>query len=540
MKRRRISRREFLKLAAAAPLALSPLADRLAGATPGGLVDARPGYWADSGEQRYKRPASQTGQVSSAQPPNILIVVFDALSARNLSLYGYPRPTAPNLERLAEHALVYHQHHAAGTFTSPGAATLLTGVYPWTHRAIHLRSLALPHFSGQNLFSSLPPIFHKFAYTQNPLAFALLNQDAAHINDLWNLHQTAVFSDTFTEDLLYKDYYIASEAEDLLLKEDSDPPASLFLSLLDKLYLRRANAGLFEQNHTEYPRGLVNCREGNPGVFCFTLEQAIDWTLNKVKSAPQPFCGYVHAFPPHAPYNPRFEFTRLFGDDIKVPNKPDFGMEASHNPKTLARYRRFYDQTIAYVDAEFDRLLSGLKDAGALENTVVVFTSDHGEMLERGVWGHTSEAMYEPLAHIPLVAFLPGQTSRQDIFTPTSAADLLPSLLELSGAPAAESEGRALPGLSASAPAEGRTLFVMDAKTNPKRGPLNKASLAALNWPFKLIRYQRQSSVPDGFEMYDLSKDPEEMKNIYAPDLSEAKRLREELEGQLEAHGTVG
>src|SRR6266508_3062077 len=67
--------------------------------------------------------------------PNVIILVFDTLSARHLSLYGYSRLTSPNLTRFADRAIVYHRHYAAGNFTSPGTASLLTGTYPWTHRA---------------------------------------------------------------------------------------------------------------------------------------------------------------------------------------------------------------------------------------------------------------------------------------------------------------------------------------------------------------------------------------------------------------------
>src|SRR5258705_6067896 len=64
--------------------------------------------------------------------PNVIILLFDAMSARNLSIYGYPRPTSPNFERFAEHAIVYHSHYAGGNFTIPGVSTLLTRTYPWT------------------------------------------------------------------------------------------------------------------------------------------------------------------------------------------------------------------------------------------------------------------------------------------------------------------------------------------------------------------------------------------------------------------------
>jgi arylsulfatase A-like enzyme len=433
--------------------------------------------------------------------------------------------------------LVYRQHHAAGTFTSSGTASLLTGVYPWTHRALHLRSQTLPRFADSNLFSRLPSQYYKFALTHNPLAFALLQQAEAHIDDLDRLGDLALYANTFTEAAFYQDYYVASTAEDLLLKEEYDPSASLFLSLLDRLGRLRANSRLNAQHRPEYPRGLVNCRTANPGVFCFTLEEAIDRTLARVQAAPEPFCGYVHVFPPHAPYNPRAEFIRLFDDEFQPPDKPEFESEATHTVKSLARMRRFYDQSIAHVDAEIGRMVTALEAAGKLDNTVLVLTSDHGEMFERGIWGHISSTLYAPLVHIPLAVMLPGRTARRDVRAPTSAVDLLPSLLHLAGAPTSETEGVLLPGIAPGARRTDRSVFAMDAKTNPKVGPLQKASFAVLRWPFKLIHYRGYPSISTGFELYDLSTDPQELKNLYSPDHPQARLLREELEDQIAQNG---
>ena len=72
-----------------------------------------------------------------ADKPNILVMVFDALSALDISLFGYRRETTPNLARLAEKATVFHNHYAGANFTSPGTSSLLMGLYPWSHRSLH-------------------------------------------------------------------------------------------------------------------------------------------------------------------------------------------------------------------------------------------------------------------------------------------------------------------------------------------------------------------------------------------------------------------
>ena len=86
-------------------------------------------------------------------PPNILILVFDALSAEHVQLYGYRRSTTPNLARFAERAVVFHSHYSAGSFTTSGTASLLTGSYPWSHRAINLQGTALDEFTDRRTCS---------------------------------------------------------------------------------------------------------------------------------------------------------------------------------------------------------------------------------------------------------------------------------------------------------------------------------------------------------------------------------------------------
>ena len=84
--------------------------------------------------------------------PNILILVYDAFSARNAALYGYPRDTTPNLNRVAKQSMVFHQHFASGNYTFPGTTSLLTGTYPWTHR-------------GFNQYRGIDPKFHDLRLT---------------------------------------------------------------------------------------------------------------------------------------------------------------------------------------------------------------------------------------------------------------------------------------------------------------------------------------------------------------------------------------
>jgi len=130
-----LSRRSFLKFSAAASL---------------GLLVSR---------------VAQEHLLATEKPsaPNVIVLLYDTLSARHLSLYGYPRATSPNMERFAARAYVYHQHHVAGNFTTPSTASLFTGVYPWTHRALALEGTITRSRVPFNLFRFLPPHYHRAA-----------------------------------------------------------------------------------------------------------------------------------------------------------------------------------------------------------------------------------------------------------------------------------------------------------------------------------------------------------------------------------------
>ena len=164
------------------------------------------------------------------------------------------------------------------------------------------------------------------------------------------------------------------------------------------------------------------------------MEDAIDWIQEQAATLPQPYLGYFHLLPPHAKYKPRREFFDKFVGDGFVPQmKPTHPLANRPNEDNLNRSRKLYDEYMLYVDAELGRLYDYLESEGHLENTWLVLTSDHGEMFERGIYGHRQPTFHQPVIHVPLLIFEPGQQERQDIYTPTSALDIVPTMLHLTG-----------------------------------------------------------------------------------------------------------
>ncbi len=170
-----------------------------------------------------------------------------------------------------------------------------------------------------------------------------------------------------------------------------------------------------------------------------------------------------------------------------------------------------------------------LEKDGILERSHVLITSDHGEGFERGEFGHGTYLLYESVIRVPLLISAPGQKQRLDIHSPTSSADIVPTLLTLAGKEVpANLDGRVLPGLGGKEDFQ-RSIFALEAKENSAFEPLTKATMTLIKEGKKLIYYTGYPQYPEVFEMYDLNEDREEMKDLFSEDTVTAARLKEEL-----------
>jgi arylsulfatase A-like enzyme len=475
-------------------------------------------------------------QAGSRGKPNILIFVFDAMSAHNLSLYGYPRDTTPHLQRFAERASVYNRHYATSNFTTPGTASILTGMEPWTHRAFNYRGMIHRSLTARNLFQLVGSEYTRLAFTQNLWADILLSQLEADLD----IHLPA---DSFSQavhsvlqpDDLPNDRTLAYYAfQDFLNLRVDDPhafPGSLLIASAD---LSRALASDQKHLSAEYPRGL-------PTNYDYAYENTdiltgIGRVIESQAQQSPSYLAYFHLWSPHDPYNARRKFIGRFPEDAGIPPKPRHMLSATDHPETLLRQlRREYDEFIADLDAGFGRLLSNLEASGALQNSYVIVTSDHGELFERGEFGHASALLYAPVTHIPLLISAPGQTTRADFHSLTSSTDLLPTILHMTGREVPDwVEGRVLPGFDSDAdPA--RAIFAMAAKDNPAFQPLRQGTFSMLQGPYELIHYTGYPGRADTSELYHLEQDPHELMDLYKKDITVASRMKDELLAAVEA-----
>ena len=462
------------------------------------------------------------------------MVVLDAFSAFDISLYGYQRETTPNLARLAERAVVYHNHYAGGNFTTPGTSSLLSGMLPWKHRQFVHYGEGSEVFIKNNIFRAFEN-HYRIAYSHNPLANNLLGKLdwGGNIDDYVPSKQLFLTTDGFIADWFRNDEDIASVSWVRIAKKQEEGFAySLFLPRLYEPYQELKIKNL----RPLYPRGIPSVKSDN----YFLLEQAIDWLGALVENVPQPFFSYFHLMPPHAPYKTHRDFNGRFQkDDWKPVPKPldIFGDRADSRYEEIWKRRTSYDEFILYADREFGRFIDNLEKSGLLENTWVILTSDHGEMFERGVQGHFTPLLYQPVIRVPLMIFEPGRKTRTDIYSNTSAVDVLPTLLQVTGQKSAEwTEGKILPPFDADQNSD-RNLYVVEARTNAQYAPITVATTTLVKGQYKLLYFFGYDELggpgSERIELYDLKTDPEELNDLSSTKRETTTELLNELKQKL-------
>ena len=254
----------------------------------------------------------------------------------------------------------------------------------------------------------------------------------------------------------------------------------------------------------------------------------------------QPFFAICSCLKPHDPFMPAARFAAMFrAEDMKLPRtwgKVDLAKaprevresirrttatpELSDPAQARQRIAMYY-ANLAQMDDAMGKVLAALRDLDLEKDTVVVYTSDHGEMLgDHGLW-HKFQ-FYEGSCGVPLVVRAPGVTSPgAQCATPLSLVDLLPTLGELCGVPVPKLDGYSFaPQLQD--PREGRAQPVFsefDLRTPRAKFMIRRGDL----------KYTYRTN--DLAELYDLAKDPDEMQNLAAD--PGHRSTAEELKNQL-------
>ncbi len=227
-------------------------------------------------------------------------------------------------------------------------------------------------------------------------------------------------------------------------------------------------------------------------------DQALDWLG---KNSQKKFFLWMHLYDPHYPYRPPEPYIR----------------EYATQP---------YDGEIAFADEQVGRLLRFLKEKGLYQNTVIVLSGDHGESLgEHGEKTH-GFFIYNTTLHVPLIIHLPGKSGALAVGDPVSLVDLMPTVLAATGVDIpSQVQGRnLLPVLRGEKADHDRTLY---GETFLPRIHFNWSELrGAENTKYHFIDAPRP-------ELYDLTKDPGELRNLFPEKKAVAEEMRAKLAGLI-------
>ncbi len=240
-----------------------------------------------------------------------------------------------------------------------------------------------------------------------------------------------------------------------------------------------------------------------------------DWAVARMDelSAREPFLLYLHVIDPHAPYDPPAPFDTRFSAPLGVGG---------------------YDGEIAFVDAEFGRLLEALRERGIEEDTMVVLVADHGEeLLDHGNFGHGS-TVFEEVVRVPLVIRLPGGAfAGARIRARATLADVFSTVLAVAGRPVPDGvDGRDLRQTLEGEPAWASRPILLSVRTT---GPESSLVRGVVEGPYKYVR----SSRPVASEaLYDVEDDPEEIEDMAEMAPEARSHLASTLDAVLGAKAT--
>ena len=417
--------------------------------------------------------------------PNVLLVVLDTVRAASLGMYGYERETTPNLDRLARRGALFTRAYSHSSWTLPAHRSLFTGCYA------HELST-----TWQTALDSKYPT----------LAEVLTAAGYATAGFVANTNYCSYESGLDRGFLRYEDYPVSvSELINSSALADS-------ISDLPPVARRRQFDRLGRRQAASINRRLLSWLDG---------------------TGHRPFFAFVNYFEAHAPYVSPSAFAARFGSDSERPN-PRHGFGWRWTPEQEKAEQAAYEAAIAYLDSEMGALFSALESRGVLDTTLVIVTSDHGELFgEHGLMDHAN-SLYAPLLHVPLFMVWPGRIpSGVSIREPVGLRHIPATILDLAGVDAvAGLRGRSLTPLWREA--EGRQRSLEPVLSSLERGIRVDAHWRNANADLHSLIVGNQHyirSSDGGEEMYDLVSDPAELTNI--ADRSDLESFRTELDRLL-------
>ncbi len=415
--------------------------------------------------------------------PNILVVMVDQLAPRFLPIHGHLLVKAPNLERLAARGTVFERAYCNSPLCSPSRTAFMTGALP---------SRTGGYDNAAEFRADIPT----FAHYLRRLGYRTILSGKMHFCGPDQLHG---FEERLTTDIYPADYGWTPDWE----RPDERPSWYHNMSSVTEagLCIRTNQMDFDEEVAFAAERAIYDHVRGpdrRPFLMVASLTHPHD-----------PFAitrPYWDLYPHQAIDPPRIGPDEVAADPHTARIRHVCAMEAEPvTAEQVLNARHAYYGAISFCDAQLGRLLDAL-DATGLDDTVVLFLGDHGEMLgERGLWYKMS--FFEGACRVPLVVSAPGRFAPGRVAASVSLVDVLPTLVEIAGG--------AVDHLAS--PIDGRSLVPHLTGQGGHDEVVGEYLAEGAVSPLVMLRRGRWKFVhapADPDQLYDLDADPEELTNL--------------------------
>lgn len=353
--------------------------------------------------------------------PNILFFMTDQLSALATSPYGNPDVITPAMQRLADRGVVFENAYCNAPLCAPSRASMMAGRFP---------SRVPVNDNGEEFHADVPTLAHH-------LRLGGYNTILAGKMHFIGPDQMHGFEERLTTDIYPADFEWTQQWDQL-----GEPPRSSWRHIKGWKDTRVMANMVTESGPVEWTAQLDYDEE----VFT-TASTRIRQLARRRGEDQRPWFMCVSMTQPHDPYNPTHEYWDKYENvEITMPEeRPEDAVQAGWDVNVnsyhgvdvaeiddddVRRLRRSYYAMVTYIDDKLDALCAELERFGQLENTIIVLTSDHGDMLgENGMF--FKRTFREWSSRVPLVFSGPGFASGTRVETPVSLVDLLPTLVEM-------------------------------------------------------------------------------------------------------------
>ena len=434
------------------------------------------------------------------QKPNILFLICDDLNC-DMGLYGHPQVKTSNIDRLAERGVRFDNAHCQYPLCGPSRASFMTGLYP-DQTLIHTNAIYIRETLPK--VQTIPQVFRDHGY------FATRIGKIYHYNVPKHIGTGG-----------HDDPYSWNQTINPRGRDVTDEP--IIKTLRPRQFGGTLSWLAAEGTDEEQTDGIA---------ATYAIEQ-----LEQSAKDGVPFYLAVGLFRPHTPFvAPKKYFEMYPLESIQVPEVPE-GYEKTIPEPALKSIRRKKEQinlpdetareiiqsyyaSITFADAQAGRILDALEANGLADNTIVVFTSDHGyHMGEHGHWQKTTA--FTNATRVPLVIAGPGVTEKgKSTDAAVEMIDFYPTLTELAGLePPTYVSGHSL------------VPILKDVSQSVRNEALTQYSNAySIRGPrYRYTEWGEKGEL--GMELYDLAKDSEELVNL-AEDPEHAETI-EKLSAQL-------